>query len=94
MSDELKACGSCGRGSYVEDDGDYYHAGCDECGLRMGGFDTRADAIAAWNRRVVTREHVEMMANIARATYPEFGLVAAANFMRTALRCAGFEVAE
>ena len=61
MADTLKPCPLCGSGARVYDDG----AGCldsvpawivvcddeDGCGCETAFFDTRDEAVAAWNRR-------------------------------------------
>ena len=59
--DELKTCAHCGSGAHVYDDGagdldsvPAWIAACDDevgCGCVTAFFDTREEAVAAWNRR-------------------------------------------
>lgn len=58
---ELKHCPFCGGKAYISqedcygyDDNDYM-VFCDNCGLQFGftmQYDTEAEAIEAWNRRI------------------------------------------
>lgn len=96
MSDELKACPFC-RAQHVTvlQAATSFFSMCQECEARGDYYDTRADAIAAWNRRVVTREQLEKMARElagGRATAED---TCEARFNAFAmLRAAGFEVAD
>lgn len=94
MSDELKACPFC-RAQHVTvlQAATSFFSMCQECEARGDYYDTRADAIAAWNRRVVTREQVEEMARHAwrpACDVPRRYVEQVADM----LRAAGFEVAE
>lgn len=98
MSDELKAC-ECGESplAYQYYGGETrailgWQVSCD-CGRRGPWHQSCADAIAAWNRRVVTREQVERMALEIRGWIidPRHRAYDASQDM---LRAAGFEVAE
>lgn len=58
---ELKPCPFCGGDLLVVNDrGDggceplLYRPQCQKCGVGLGGFNTRAEAIATWNRRAQT----------------------------------------
>lgn len=92
MSDELKACGGCGRNEAsigVFDDWDVtWWVECGECGACTGRHNTRTEAIAAWNRRTVTREQVALMLGAT----PLSGLGAVE--INHVLKAAGFEVEE
>lgn len=98
MSDELKAC-ECGESplAYQYYGGETrailgWQVSCD-CGRRGPWHQSCADAIAAWNRRVVTREQVEEMARHAwqpACDVPRRYVEQVADM----LRAAGFEVAE
>lgn len=100
MSDELKACGHCGSCEVIGDSQPYgghpilttERLRCARCGTRTGWMDTKRAAIAAWNRRVVTREQVEKMARHAwlpAGDVPQQYVTQVADM----LRAAGFEVA-
>ena len=55
QSKELKRCPFCGSSDLWIDGGEYlnsFEVVCTHCGGRIGYFYTKADAIAAWNRRV------------------------------------------
>ena len=55
QTNELKSCPFCGGSDLWIDGGEYLNSFaviCTHCGGRIGYFDTKADAIAAWNRRV------------------------------------------
>lgn len=95
MSNELKAC-ECGWKWPMESvDGAHHYVACWQCGRRGPWRRTESEAIAAWNRRVVTREQVDQMARAlagGRATAED---TCEARFNAVAmLRAAGFEVAE
>lgn len=45
-------CPCCGGASLTRHgDSGFYYVQCDDCQLMTGDFDTKAEAIAAWNRR-------------------------------------------
>ena len=54
LTNELKPCPFCGSSDLWIDGGEClnnFEVVCTKCGGRIGYFDTKADAIAAWNRR-------------------------------------------
>ena len=54
QTNKLKPCPFCGSSDLWIDGGEYlnnFEVVCTKCGGRIGYFDTKADAIAAWNRR-------------------------------------------
>lgn len=73
MSDELKACGSCGlrdvECANVEFRGGptSYYVFCNSCLTRSDYYDTESEALSAWNRRTVTQEQV---VSAAKRSYP------------------------
>ena len=55
MSEKLKPCPFCGSENLYIDSGEFfreYEIRCTKCGGRICWFDTKAEAITAWNRRV------------------------------------------
>ena len=52
-AEEMKPlpCPCCG-GTSTPKHNDFYYVQCKDCGMMTGNFDTKAEAIAAWNRRV------------------------------------------
>lgn len=107
MSDELKACPFCGNEAVgISASGNPVHTlrmCCGVCGSTGPGSAARTgsgvvcdpagdEAIAAWNRRTVTREQVEKM---ARHAWMPAGDVPQQYINQVAdmLRAAGFEVA-
>lgn len=67
--ERLEKCPWCAGDGWIIEDRDLklptlYRAQCKMCGAGHGGFDTRAEAIAAWNRRTTVsrlpgREEIE-----------------------------------
>lgn len=96
MSDVLKACGNCGSDRIVtsakfdaDEEKVFGHVvACWDCAMQTGQYDTPAEAVAAWNRRTVTREQVEAMAEYYATELFRPSKIPAM------LRAAGFKVAE
>lgn len=91
MSDELKAC-ECGG----EESGDeaHHYVACWQCGRRGPRCETEAKAIAAWNRRTVTREQVETMRRCEHWSEYDMARISRKDMVLALLRAAGFEVVE
>lgn len=67
MSNELKPCPFCGGRAYLSErmNGGYY-VECESingCLAESGNYDTRGQAIEAWNRRVVDTDELESIAD-------------------------------
>lgn len=45
-------CGGKGKVDLYDTDGDIWEAGCDECGCNLGIFNTKEQAVKAWNKRI------------------------------------------
>lgn len=89
MSYELKACMNCGEQSITVQGGVVQ---CDSCFATIAR-DTDEQAIAAWNRRTVTREQVDKMADELREWIID-PRHRAHDVTLDMLRAAGFEVAD
>lgn len=93
MSEELKPCGSCGSAEAEIGiiGGATFWVECSACGACSSSHDDEYDAIAAWNRRVVTPAQVEALASflwMEQGSPPQ----AYINQAQACLRAAGFEV--
>lgn len=67
MSNELKPCPFCGGRAYLSErmNGGYY-VECESIGgclAESGKYDTKGQAIEAWNRRVVDTDELESVAD-------------------------------
>lgn len=50
--EELRSCPFCMGGATAgHGSSGFYYVQCDDCGSMTGNFDTKAEAIAVWNRR-------------------------------------------
>lgn len=95
MSDELKACPFCGSAAREpEYDGDFWSVDCTSCQAYTWNHDTSTEAIAAWNRRTVTREQYEEMVYELHSECRDLNYKQACAATVAMLRAAGFEVAE
>jgi Lar family restriction alleviation protein len=78
LSEELKACPFCGgsdsvRTSAVWPEYTFVRVGCIDCGAMMEKAWTRAEAIAAWNRRSPSSsdsERIERLSQAIRDVWP------------------------
>ena len=60
MREELKPCPFCRSDNLWIDGGEYlniFSVNCTRCGGRIGYFNTKAEAIAAWNSRACHKGH-------------------------------------
>ena len=71
MTEAMKSCPFCGgEGRVIPDPGNQYRSNvlyrpqCDRCGGGLGGFDTSAFAVAAWNRRAPADVEMEEMTRL------------------------------
>lgn len=105
MSVALKACPFCGAYGVKEVGVNCSWVRCISCNAATEGYEALADAIAAWNRRTVTREQVIAAARALHTADANDGMLmfqfdedADDSFHRhaaiAAFRAAGFEVAE
>ena len=93
MSDELKACPFCGSAAREpEYDGDFWSVDCTSCQAYTWNHDTRTEAIAAWNRRVVTPEQVEAAVDALCENDYDCARMSRFDLIQYLMRAAGFEV--
>lgn len=60
-NEELKPCPFCGGEAEIVMSGGDRRVDCKKCGARSDWYDTEAEAIAAWNRRVCVKQNAEKL---------------------------------
>lgn len=60
-NEELKPCPFCGGEAEIVMSGGDRRVDCKKCGARSDWYDTEAEAIAAWNRRVCVKQNGEKL---------------------------------
>ena len=60
-NEKLKPCPFCGGEAEIVMSGGDRRVDCKKCGARSDWYDTEAEAIAAWNRRVCVKQNAEKL---------------------------------